>query len=99
MIKLNENAKSIKEFQNKLHEIHNDDIEKQQSFFYIIISIISVISIGLSIFLMYIKFKNICNKGEKNIIEKIYEDLHLENTNKNKTPSVTNKGKSLPKFM
>lgn len=99
LIKLNENAKSIKEFKHKLQSTRNNDIEKQKSFFYIIILIITIISVGLSILLLYIKFRNICNKVEENIISKVYEDITLENTNVKKSVSNNITGKSLPKIM
>lgn len=57
LMKLNENAKSIKELQNKLCESPDGVItEKSQSFLYITISLLTVISVSLSIFLVYIKF-------------------------------------------
>jgi hypothetical protein len=74
LIKLNENAKSIKELHSKLQETHNDDAEKQQRFFYNTISLITIISV-----VVYIRFKNICHNVEKNMIQKIYEDVNTPN--------------------
>lgn len=99
LIKLSENAKSIQELQSKLHETPNDDIEKQQSFFYITISLLAIISVGLSILLVYSRFKNICHNVEKNTLQKVYEDINLDNINVKETTSDAITGKSLPKIL
>lgn len=81
LVKLNENARSLIEFKHKLRETHNNNIEKQQSFFYTILSVILIISVGLSFIVLYIKFKNnnYCNKKTNCVKEeakpKVYEEL------------------------
>lgn len=96
LLKLNENAKSIKELQNKLRESPDSDTAgKSKTLLYIAISITTFISASLIILFIYIKFKNICHNIEEKIIPKIYEDINLVG----EPTDISNMGRSLPKIM